>query len=120
MDKPGHTIVETQGFLDDCREAGVSDTARAAIVDAVAQDPRAGDLIQGAGGVLKRRFAGRGKGKSGGFRVMIAYLGKNAPAYILALLSKGDRENYSRAEVNAMKKLVAELKRHWKQGQDHE
>jgi hypothetical protein len=34
---------------------------------------RAGDLIPGTGGARKRRFAGRGKGKSGGYRT-VSYL----------------------------------------------
>lgn len=114
MDKPLHTVAESEEFVDDCRKAGVSDQARAAIVDAVAKNPVGGDLVQGTGGVFKRRFAGRGKGKSGGWRVMVAYVGKHAPAYLVALLSKGDRANFSRAELNDMKELVAVLKRHWR------
>lgn len=114
MDKRRHTIAETEGFLTDCAEAGVSESVRAAIVDAVAKNPAAGDLVRGSGGVFKRRFAGRGKGKSGGWRVMVAFIGKHAPAYLLALLSKGDRANFSPAELNAMKDLVAELKRYWR------
>jgi hypothetical protein len=114
MPGPLHTVAETPGFLDDCADAGVSDEERRVIVDAVAKAPHEGDLVQGTGGVFKRRFAGRGKGKSGGWRVMIAYVGAHAPAYLLALLSKGDRGNFSRAELSAMRDQVAELKRFWK------
>ena len=118
MDKPLHTVAETEEFIDNCRKVGVSDWARVAIVDAVAKAPAAGDLVQGTGGVFKRRFAGRGKGKSGGWRVMVAYIGKHAPAYLVALLSKGDRANFSRAELNGMKDLVVVLKRYWRRSDE--
>lgn len=111
MDAPGHTVAETPGFIADCKQEGVSDIERAAIVSAVAADPAAGDLVQGSGGVFKRRFAGRGKGKSGGWRVMVAYVGDEKPAYLLALLGKGTRANFDAAEIKAMRQLTAELKK---------
>lgn len=118
VDSPGHTVAETAGFIADCKEEGVSDAERAAIVDAVAADPRAGDLVQASGGVFKRRFAGRGKGKSGGWRVMIAYVGEGAPAYLLALLGKGTRANFDADELRAMRQLTTELKRAMRQKEE--
>ena len=94
MPQPLHTVAETPEFLRKAREAGVSDDERAAIVNAIAANPKAGDPVQGSGGVFKRRFAGRGKGKSGGHRAMVAYLGPDAPAYALSILSKGERDNF--------------------------
>lgn len=111
MSSPGHTVAETAGFIADCKEEGVSDAARAAIVNAVATNPAAGDLVKGSGGVFKRRFAGRGKGKSGGWRVMIAYVGEDTPAYLLALLGKGTRANFDADEIKAMRQFTAALKR---------
>jgi hypothetical protein len=111
MDQPGHTVAETPGFIADCKEEGVSDAERAAIVNAIALDPSAGDLVQGSGGVFKRRFAGRGKGKSGGYRVMVAYVGENVPAYLLALLGKGTRANFDADEIKAMRQFTTGLKR---------
>jgi hypothetical protein len=111
MHEPGHTVAETEGFLADCKEEGVSDDQRAAIVDSVAREPRAGDLVKGSGGVFKRRFAGRGKGKSGGWRVMVAFVGTELPAYLLALLGKGTRDDFDASEVTEMRKMVAELKK---------
>lgn len=43
-----------------------------------------------ASNILKRRIPGQGKGKSGGYRIAVAYFGPNAPAYILAILRKGE------------------------------
>lgn len=56
-------------------------------------------------------IAGRGKGKSGGYRIMVAYVGAKAPAYVLALLSKGERGNFSDADVKA---LTTTIRDYWR------
>ncbi len=87
--------------------------SRLALKNDVAADPEAGDLIVGSGGVRKLRVAGRGKGKSGGFRVLTAYVGPEAPVYLLAVLSKGDRENFEPNEIQAFAKMTASIKSNW-------
>lgn len=67
----------------------------------------------GSGGIRKVRVAGRGKGKSGGYRVLAAYVGPDAPVYLLAVLSKADRENFSPAEVQQLARLTLSIKAHW-------
>jgi hypothetical protein len=64
------TVVETPAYLRSAVEAGISDDERWEIVTMLAANPELGDLIQGSGGCRKFRVAGRGKGKSGGFRVI--------------------------------------------------
>lgn len=108
-----HTIAETPQFLRDAAAAGVSDDERRAIVDNVAADPRQGAEIRGSGGVRKFRVAGRGKGKSGGYRVIAAYFGADTPVYLLALLSKGDRDNFSDREIAGFKTLTTIIVQHW-------
>ena len=110
---PLHTVAETGAYLRDAKAAGVSDEERERIVREVSADPEDGDLIVGSGGIRKRRIAGRGKGKSGGYRIMVAYVGPDVPAYLLALLGKGDRENFSAAEIAAMSRMTAQLREHW-------
>jgi hypothetical protein len=61
-----HVVVEMPQFRSDVKSAGLSDQQQVAIIDRIAAEPLAGDLIQGSGGARKARFAGRGKGKSGG------------------------------------------------------
>ena len=113
--KPGwQTIAETAQYLRDAAEVGLSDQERRVIVDLIAGDPLQGAEIRGSGGVRKIRVAGRGKGKSGGYRIITAYFGPNAPTYLLAVLSKGDRENFTAAEVAGFKKLTDAIDRYWK------
>ena len=87
----------------------MSDGERDAAVTLIAAHPAAGDLIVGTGGCRKLRLAGRGKGKSGGYRLITFYAAPNRPAYLLAVFSKGERANLTRAERNALGKFVETL-----------
>ncbi|CAM3352322.1 type II toxin-antitoxin system RelE/ParE family toxin [Methylobacterium mesophilicum] len=113
MEKPLHTVVETNAFLTTARRIGLSDDERAAIVNQVAAAPQDGDLVQGSGGVRKIRFAG-----SGGYRVMVAYLGAESPAYLLGVLSKTARATFTDAEINAMHSLTKAIKQARKAARD--
>jgi hypothetical protein len=112
--RPLHTVAELPQFLRDAAVLGLSDRERQAIVDAVAADPLRGDEIRGSGGVRKVRVAGRGKGKSGGYRIVTAYFGPNAPVYLLAILSKGERSNFSASEIAGFKQWTATIARFWR------
>ena len=65
-----HTVIETPDFIRDAADSGLSDVEVAKIVSSVSADPSIGDLMAETGGARKVRFAGRGKGKSGGYRVV--------------------------------------------------
>lgn len=102
-------MIETVGYLADARSAGISEPERQSIVDFIAANPTAGELMQGTGGARKLRFAGRGKGKSGGYRVVTYFGGDDVPVFLLAMYGKGDRDNLSKAERNELKKELASL-----------
>jgi hypothetical protein len=85
----------------------MSEDERASAVAAVSNSPLSGDLMPGTGGARKVRIAGRGKGKSGGYRVISFYAGEDVPIFLLAVLSKGERANLSRAEQNALRKELS-------------
>jgi hypothetical protein len=98
-----YTVVEMPTFLSDCQRAGLSEDEHFAIVLAIAEDPFAGDLIKGTGGARKRRFKGRGKGKSGGYRTISYYAADDVPVVLLALIDKGERADMTQAERNALR-----------------
>ncbi|MGQ3044564.1 MAG: type II toxin-antitoxin system RelE/ParE family toxin [Brevundimonas aurantiaca] len=110
MRKPLHTVVETASFLAGASKAGMTDAERAAAVDQVAAAPKDGDMIIGSGGCRKVRVAGRGKGKSGGYRVVTGYLNAKQPVYLLAVLSKGKAANFTADQVKMMKALLDQLR----------
>lgn len=58
------------------------------MITVIASDPMEGDEVKGTGGCRKIRFAGRGKGKSGGYRVMTFYSGENFPVFLIAAFGR--------------------------------
>lgn len=111
-----HSVVETPDYLADAKAAGVSDDERTAIVDKIAANPEAGDEIKGTGGARKVRFAGRGKGKSGGYRVITFYSGQDVPVFLLNVFSKGERVDLTQAERNALKAELPLLVEDYRKG----
>jgi hypothetical protein len=106
-----HTVIETPAYLSAAREEGMTPDEMTAAVSNVAANPRAGDLIVGSGGCRKVRVQGRGRGKSGGYRVVVFFAGDDVPAFLLAVLSKGSRANFSDMERKAMKRAARELRK---------
>jgi hypothetical protein len=110
------TVIQTPEFLSDAKGSGLSDDDREAIVAEVAADPLIGDIMEGTGGCRKRRFTGRGKGKSGGYRTVHYYGGDDVPVVMLALINKGETENLSKAERNALRKELAGYAKDYRKG----
>jgi hypothetical protein len=69
----------------------------------------AGDVIPGTGGAREIRFAGRGKGKSGGYRVITFYSGDEVPVFLLTVFAKGERADLSKAERKVLAQLTKVL-----------
>jgi len=46
--------------------------------------------------------------------VVTAYFGPDAPVYLVALLSKGERANFSAEEIAAFKQWTARVSRSWR------
>jgi len=90
------TAIETPAFLASAKETGIDDEERAQIVAAIASHPLAGDIIPGSGGARKVRFAARGKGKSGGYRLITFYAADDVPIFLLDVYAKSQRANLQR------------------------
>ena len=109
-------IIETPTFLASARQAGVSDEFRSFIVQTIAEDPMIGDMIAGTGGCRKSRFAGRGKGKRGGYRTVHYNGSDDVPVLLLVVLDKGDRDNLSKGERNDLRKLMETYEAEYRAG----
>src|SRR5271168_602225 len=109
-----HTVVETPSYLADAKAAGLTEAERATIVEMIANYPDAGDEIGGTGGARKVRVAGRGKGKSGGYRVITFYSGSDVPVFLLAVYSKGEKANLSKSERSELKGILAGIVREYR------
>jgi hypothetical protein len=87
----------------------MTDTEREAAVLTIASNPLTGDEIRGTGGCRKVRIAGRGKGKSGGYRVITYYGGIDVPAFLLTVFSKGQRADLTQRERNDLAQITRSL-----------
>jgi hypothetical protein len=94
----------------------LSQSERNEVVDYVAANPKAGDLIQGTGGIRKLRWARSGRGESGGLRVIYYFRSEVLPLYLLTVFGKGEKADLSQAARNELAKLVQVLKGHAREG----
>jgi hypothetical protein len=102
-----HTVIRTPTFLSDAKAAGLSEDEQDFVVAEISKNPRGGDVMEGTGGCRKLRFAGKGKGKSGGYRTIHYFGGDDVPVLLLALINKGEVANLSKAERNELRKMLS-------------
>ncbi|WP_018268439.1 type II toxin-antitoxin system RelE/ParE family toxin [Methylosinus sp. LW4] len=81
------TVVETETYLARATEI-MSEAERTAVIDMIAADPRAGDLIQGTGGMRKVRVPLGGKGKRGGARLITFFHDADMPCFLITVYAK--------------------------------
>jgi hypothetical protein len=102
------SVVETPEFLTATRRI-MDDDERGLLVDYLARNPLAGDLIPGTGGVRKLRWGLEGRGKRGGARVVYYYHSDTMPIFALTAYAKNNRADLSQADRNDFRRLTALL-----------
>jgi hypothetical protein len=55
------------------------------------------------------RIAGRGKGKSGGYRTITFYSGEAMPVYLITVFSKGEKSTLTGKETAALKSITRNI-----------
>ncbi len=104
-----HTVIETEAYNGDAKSIGLSSEEQHQITTLISQDPTGGVVIQGTGGARKLRIAKKGKGKSGGYRIVWYFAAADVPVFLLAIFDKGQKINLSKAERNDLRKYLAGL-----------
>ena len=84
----------------------MSDAEREELVTFLCANPETGKVMPETGGVRKVRWALAGRGKRGGGRVIYYYHSERLPLFLLTAYPKNGKANLSKAERNAMKRLV--------------
>jgi len=105
-----YAVLETNAFIAAAKDAGMSDDERSAVVDHLATNPEAGDVMPGCGGARKVRVAKPGKGKSGGYRVITYFGGGDIPIFLLTVFGKNEKVSLAMSERNALSELCKVLK----------
>lgn len=95
------TIVELPEFLRKSDKL-LKDSERQSIISYLASHPASGDIMQGTGGIRKLRWSARGKGKSGGVRIIYYYHNETMPLFLLTVFSKGEKANLTKSERNEL------------------
>lgn len=72
----------------------------------LAKNPEKGDLIRGGGGLRKIRCAAKGKGKSGGVRVIYYYHLKNSEIRLVMIFPKNELENISEKTLKILREEI--------------
>jgi hypothetical protein len=104
-----HTISQLRTFDIAARESGMSEQEIDDLITYLSANPKAGDEMVGTGGCRKVRVAGRGKGKSGGYRTVTFFSGDSMPVYLITVFSKGERSNLTAAECKALKEITKKI-----------
>lgn len=103
------TIIELSPFIRRAEKLLTPDE-RDQLIFLLASSPELGDEIPGTGGVRKLRFAAKGKGKSGGVRVIYYFYDEENPLYAIFLYGKNEQANPSPEQVKYMAAVAADAK----------
>ena len=103
------TVIEMPEFIRCAKKLDLSDSERESIINLIASDSESGDEIPGTGGMRKVRVPGKGKGKSGGYRVITFFSGPYIPAFLITMYEKGQKANIAVAEKKVMKDLSSDI-----------
>jgi hypothetical protein len=108
-------IVSLSGY-DSQVSALLDEEGRVAMEFYIACAPEDHPVIPGAGGFRKARWARRGKGKSGGLRVVYFFLAEPERVFMASIYAKSRKETLSAADRNVLAKLAAQIKKAAKGG----
>jgi len=103
------TVAETPTFTRQAAKLFTDDEKRE-LIDLLAAEPLAGDVIPGTGGVRKLRFRASGTGRRGGSRVVYYYLDELTPVYALLAYAKAARTDLTPPERRTVARLAAAIK----------
>jgi hypothetical protein len=76
------------------------------VVDLIAANPLAGDLIPEGGGIRKLRMPLQGRGKRGGARVIYYHHSDRFPVFLLTVFAKNEQDDLTMAECHQLADAV--------------
>ncbi len=98
-------IVETPVFSNQIK-AMMDDELYRQLQEALIVRPDAGDLIKGSGGLRKIRWKLKGKGKSGGVRVIYYWYTSADQIYMLYAYTKSKQSDLTSDDVATLKLII--------------
>ena len=102
------TIVELEEFQKRSSPL-LNEVERAELIQYLAIHPKAGDVIQGTGGLRKLRWAAKGKGKRGGSRVIYYFHNESIPLFLITIFGKNEKIDLAPQEKKALSASLKQL-----------
>ena len=104
------TFVEVPLFTRKWKELGLNDEDLRNLENELLENPEAGDVIQGTGGIRKIRIPIENSGKRSGGRVIYVDIELKETIYFINVYVKNEKEDLTDDERKAFKAVVKILK----------
>lgn len=103
------TVAEFPAFTK-WADKSMTEDDREALLEHLAANPKAGELITGSGGLRKVRWSRPSAGKSGGVRVIYYFYDPTVPLYLVTGYAKNVKDDLSAKDLATFRKLVEAIK----------
>jgi hypothetical protein len=106
-----YRFVDVVSFTEDWADLRLGDDELRALENEIVRDPTRAPVVSGGGGVRKMRRPDptSGKGKSGGYRVLYAFLPAYGTVLLIAAWPKSEREDLEPDDYKAIGKIIARV-----------
>lgn len=99
------TVIETPVFSRKSEDL-LTDQEREEFVVFIAQNPTAGTVVRGSGGIRKIRWVRSGGGKRGGVRIIYYNQLEHEEIWLLTLYAKNERTTIPAHELKLIKEAI--------------
>ena len=104
-------FVYTAPFQRSWKAMGLNDGDQKLLEEALLENPKLGDVIEGTGGARKMRIQLEGRGKSGGGRVIYVDVFEKEKLYFLLAYPKNVQDNLTPEQKKMIRKLVEAIQK---------
>ena len=108
------TFVYMPKFDKEWAKLGLNDDDLRQLETYLLENPNAGDIMEGTGGIRKLRWVLPNQGKSGGIRVLFIDFISYEKICIFDLFPKDEKHNLTKAEKNKIKDIVKSIREEFK------
>jgi len=104
-------FIQSQAFTRDWKAHGLTDDDLRALEVGIMAGPNRCPVMPGAGRLRKIRFedSHSNRGKSGAYRICYVYFEEYGSVWLVTLFGKNEKSNLTKADKNAIAKLIKEI-----------
>jgi hypothetical protein len=103
-------FIRTKIFEEDWKSAGLNDDDLRELESVLLENPQIGKAIPHLSGGRKLRFAAKGKGKSGGVRIVYVDIMVREHIYLLLAYPKNIQEDLTPEQKRTINRLITSIK----------